>query len=210
MLALSFPSISLKPLQGNVVKLNHSLHEIIFLLLFLSINDLEIICPTASKPQLLNTHRNSLEVHIDEIQRRSLILKKNILVVDDDEINLLVETSYIKKLGFTILSVARNGEEAIIHIKEAASKGEFFDIIFMDCNMPVMDGFDATKILTTMIENETIPNLAVIACTANASSKDCEKCFKSGMIDYIVKPFSKNELNALIKKHSKKITSLKM
>ena len=67
--------------------------------------------------------------------------------------------------------------------------------------MPVMDGFETTKILNQMISNNEIPKLNIIACTANASPIDYEICFKSGMCDYISKPFSKYEIRAKIKKN---------
>ena len=71
----------------------------------------------------------------------------------------------------------------------------------MDCNMPVMDGFEATKILISLMENGEIPRLSIIACTANASPKDFETCFKAGMVDCLLKPFSKNELSVKLKRH---------
>ena len=64
-----------------------------------------------------------------------------------------------------------------------------------------MDGFEATKIIISLIGSGKIPKLSVIACTANASPKDYEICFKTGMVDCPLKPFSKTELSLKIKKH---------
>jgi CheY-like chemotaxis protein len=126
-----------------------------------------------------------------------------ILVVDDDQVNLLVATNYLRSFNKYCFDTANNGQEAIELIKMKSLSGLFYDIVLMDCNMPVMDGFEATNILTNMMEKGKIPKLLVIACTANASSKDFEKCYKSGMIDFIVKPFTKYELDLKLKKHLK-------
>jgi CheY-like chemotaxis protein len=137
------------------------------------------------------------------VKKRGRIQKDiaRILIVDDDQINLLVATNYLKSLDTYAFETASDGRCAIELVKKQALSGVFYDLVLMDCNMPVMDGFEATKILISMIESGEIPRLSVIACTANASPKDHEVCFQSGMVDCILKPFSKNELNMKIKKH---------
>jgi CheY-like chemotaxis protein len=128
----------------------------------------------------------------------------NILVVDDDQINILVAKNFLKCFDDFRFDVANNGADALEIVTKKAEESKYYDIILMDCNMPKMDGFETTRILRQMILNNKIPNLSIIACTANASPIDYEFCFKSGMCDYISKPFSKGELRAKIKKNYQK------
>jgi two-component system, sensor histidine kinase len=123
-----------------------------------------------------------------------------ILVVDDDQINLMVASNFLKNFEEYEFDVAQDGLEALSKITKRAQDQYFYDIILMDCNMPKMDGFEATRIINEMIDNSSIPKLSIIACTANASPLDYEMCFKSGMTDYISKPFSKAQLRAKIQK----------
>jgi CheY-like chemotaxis protein len=167
--------------------------------LILSLDDLEVVCPDDARPQLPNIQKNSsLKDHFDESHRRRLMLTKNILVVDDDEVNLLVETSYIKKFGFKNVVIARNGLEAINHIKEAAERGEFFHIVFMDCNMPVMDGYQASKEIKEMMNIGIIENLTIVAVTANVAVSDCERCLKSGMDHFLTKPIKPDDIEKML------------
>jgi CheY-like chemotaxis protein len=125
----------------------------------------------------------------------------NILVVDDDQINILVAKNFLNSFTDFKFDVANNGSDAINIITNNARENKYYDVILMDCNMPIMDGFETSRVLNQMIINRKIPNLSIIACTANASPLDYEFCFKSGMCDYISKPFSKSELRAKIKKN---------
>ena len=124
----------------------------------------------------------------------------NILVVDDDQINLMVASTFLKQLKEFNFELAHDGIEAIKVLTKRAQENFYFDLILMDCNMPRMDGFEATKIINEMVENRKLPRLSIIACTANASPLDYEMCFKSGMSDYISKPYSKADLSAKIQK----------
>jgi osomolarity two-component system, sensor histidine kinase NIK1 len=68
--------------------------------------------------------------------------------------------------------------------------------------MPVMDGFEASKIILEMNRKKNIKDVVIIATTANVSPVDYEYCFKSGMVDYLAKPFTKNQLRQKIDKYS--------
>ena len=83
--------------------------------------------------------------------------------------------------------VAGNGEEAIVEIEKTE-----VDIILMDCQMPVMDGFEATKIIRNA--KSSIRKVPIIAVTANSTTLDRERCIESGMDDYIPKPIDLDEL----------------
>ena len=121
--------------------------------------------------------------------------KLHLLIVDDDQINLLVITSYLKGLNFITFQIANNGLEAYSKfIESTADSKNNFDIIFMDCNMPGLDGFEATKLINNHASVKSLKEPWIIACTANASEADVKLCFESGMKDYLAKPFTKKEL----------------
>jgi|GEM_PF-2890438 len=100
-----------------------------------------------------------------------------ILLVEDDRVNQMVATKMLHKLGYQV-ETANNGLEAIEQIKR-----HDFDLVFMDMQMPVMDGIEATR----QIRNDN-PDLTIVAMTANAMEQDKEKCLNAGMNDYVTKP----------------------
>ncbi|MBI5373046.1 MAG: response regulator [Sphingobacteriales bacterium] len=120
----------------------------------------------------------------------SILKGKKILLVEDNEMNRLVATTLLNNYG-AVTEEAHNGAEAIRAVKDG-----FYDLILMDVQMPVLNGFDATRIIRQEL-NEFIP---IIALTANAIKGEAEKCLKAGMNDYISKPFGEEELvNAIAK-----------
>ena len=115
-----------------------------------------------------------------------------LLIVDDNEVNRSVMMAMLQKLDCTF-ELAVNGSEAI----ECFMK-ERFDGILMDCQMPVMDGYTATREIRRLeLENEAANavRIPIIAMTANAMKGDREKCLDSGMDDYVSKPIGMNTLN---------------
>lgn len=121
----------------------------------------------------------------------SLASKKTILVVDDDRTNRAVLTAVLKKFGINP-DLAANGKEAV----EASSKRKY-DLILMDCMMPVMDGYEATR---AIIENPNDPNeeTPIIALTANAMKGDRETCIEEDMTDYIPKPIRLPDIKRIL------------
>jgi CheY-like chemotaxis protein len=111
-------------------------------------------------------------------------------LVEDNEINQLVATTFLEGFGCNI-KIANNGQEAVDMIKNQA---ENFDIIFMDIQMPIMNGYEATKIIKT----ELNPNIPIIAMTANAMKDDIKRCLDAGMNKHIGKPVDKNEIEKAI------------
>lgn len=114
----------------------------------------------------------------------------HILIAEDDSMNQEVSMKLLQKFGFKNIDIVENGEEAV-----NALKNKNYDLILMDCQMPKMDGFKATKAIRNELGNTNIP---IIATTANAMVGDKEKCLKSGMNAYVSKPIrSKKLANAL-------------
>lgn len=115
----------------------------------------------------------------------------NLLLVEDNQVNQVVASSMLKKLGHTV-TLAENGKQAL----EALQQGERrFDIVLMDCQMPVMDGYEATR---NIRENPEWQDLPVIAVTANVMQGDRDDCLESGMNDYITKPYNRADLKSII------------
>ncbi|QYJ88117.1 PAS domain S-box protein [Shewanella mesophila] len=104
---------------------------------------------------------------------------KRILLVEDNEMNQEVATEFLEQVG-VILSIAENGQ---IALEKLAMQS--FDLVLMDCQMPVMDGYQTTEALRKNPQFESLP---VIAMTANAMAGDKEMCLRSGMNDHIAKP----------------------
>ncbi|MCZ8520750.1 MULTISPECIES: response regulator [Paenibacillus] len=104
-----------------------------------------------------------------------------ILVAEDNKINQLVLTKMLGKQGHRV-ELAENGEEAV-----ELALGHTYDLIFMDVQMPVMNGFDASRIIRERL-GDACPVL--IAVTANALPGDRERCLEAGMDEYISKPIT--------------------
>ena len=108
--------------------------------------------------------------------------------------NKLVAEGILGKLGF-IADTAENGRQAI-NMLEAGS----YDIVFMDVQMPVMDGYQATRAIRDGKTKAANPNVPIIAMTAHAMKGDREKCLQVGMDDYISKPISPRKLSKVLEK----------
>jgi len=118
-----------------------------------------------------------------------------VLVAEDNIINQKFLEEMLQNLGCDV-SFVENGEEAIKRLEE-----EEFALVFMDCLMPVMDGFVATKEITELKKQGKVSEgLPVIALTANALKGDKERCLQAGMQDYMAKPIRKTELVEMIEK----------
>lgn len=115
------------------------------------------------------------------------IANKKVLVVDDNSMNLLFTKSLLDKSGFETVT-CENGLEAIEQMKSAK-----FDMILMDLHMPKMDGYETSRQIRLMEAGST-EKIPIIALTAAATLNEIKKCFDSGMNDYLVKPFKKEEL----------------
>ena len=119
-------------------------------------------------------------------------LKVRILLVEDNPTNQQVALGILEKLGFRADAVA-NGREAIEALEKAA-----YDLVFMDVQMPVMDGFEATAAIRSGRTAAPDPKIPIIAMTAHAMKGDRERCLEAGMDDYISKPIAPKAMAAVL------------
>lgn len=115
-----------------------------------------------------------------------------VLIVEDNPINQRVAVILATKLGF-VADVAGDGSEALAMIGD-----HDYDLILMDCQMPVMDGFEATKAIRAL--RAKISEVPIIAVTANVMEGQRDKCLAAGMNDYLPKPINKEILSKAVDK----------
>ena len=116
-----------------------------------------------------------------------------LLLVEDELTNRTVALALLNKLGFKV-TLAIDGHEAVE--KSARSS---FDLILMDCQMPIMDGFDATQQIRSR-ENQQGRHIPIIALTANAFESDRKRCLEAGMNDFLAKPYTLEELKSILQR----------
>ncbi|MDH5354361.1 MAG: response regulator [Gammaproteobacteria bacterium] len=120
--------------------------------------------------------------------------KASILLVEDILPNQIIARKLLTNMEFRV-DIANNGREAI-----EAFSNKTYDLILMDCRMPEMDGYDATKAIRSLEKENNTPPIPVIALTANASSDERILCKESGMNDVITKPFKRTDLSSSLLK----------
>ncbi len=119
-----------------------------------------------------------------------------ILVVEDNRINQKVLTHQLINLGYAV-EVAENGAEAVGKVKARR-----YDLIFMDVQMPVMDGYRATQEIRNLAEHSS--SVPIVAVTANAFQSEREKCLFCGMDDYLTKPVDRGRLEETVRRWVKR------
>jgi len=117
-----------------------------------------------------------------------------VLIVEDNRVNQMIISGYLQKHGIKA-EVANNGKIAV----EKMINGHYH-LVFMDCQMPIMDGYIATQMIRESERQSGRPPTPIIAMTGNTLPGDREKCNNSGMDDYLSKPISKEQLAALLEK----------
>lgn len=119
---------------------------------------------------------------------------QRLLVFEDNEINQLVIKEILEKFNLQV-EIAINGEEGIARIKEMIDSEELCDLVLMDIQMPLLDGFQATQIIRHELKLTELP---IIAMTANAMQEDAQRCLQAGMNDHLGKPLNKKRLQELL------------
>jgi PAS domain S-box-containing protein len=117
-------------------------------------------------------------------------LDAKILVVEDNPVNQVILLKHLKLLGFTSIDLANNGLQAV-----AAVDGTDYDLILMDCQMPEMDGFEATSIIRSRNVGKMLP---IIAITALSNLDERERCQASGMNGFLQKPYTRDQLQTML------------
>jgi CheY-like chemotaxis protein len=141
---------------------------------------------TIGKPSTLSKSELTSRTIYDDTHTRQL----HILLVEDNDINRLYAKSILKNWNCEV-DIAENGLVAIEKVKN-----NNYDLVLMDVQMPVMDGYETTRAIRLMdLPKRDTP---IVALTANATKSDVEKCLASGMNDYLAKPFTPDDLHRKI------------
>jgi signal transduction histidine kinase/CheY-like chemotaxis protein len=145
----------------------------------------------AAAPSLSAVVRASAEHYMET----SNVAPRRVLLAEDNVVNAKLAVRLLERLGCRV-DVASNGHEALKMVQSIP-----FDIVFMDCQMPEMDGFEATRAIrawerTSRIgaTSESATRLPIVALTANAMQGDRDRCIEAGMDDYITKPLARSDL----------------
>jgi CheY-like chemotaxis protein len=129
----------------------------------------------------------------DQYLETTRITPRRVLLAEDNVVNAKLAVRLLERLGCRV-DVASNGHEALKMVQSIP-----FDIVFMDCQMPEMDGFEATRAIrawerTSRTAASPATRLPIVALTANAMQGDRERCLTAGMDDYITKPLARSDL----------------
>ena len=143
--------------------------------------------------QLLKQNTEILNVNNEDFSN------KRLLIVEDNELNLEIAMKIISRYGFMVES-ARDGSEAVDMIKK--SKVGYYDLVLMDIQMPVMDGYTATTKIRAL-KNKALSNIPIVAMTANAFEEDKKKALECGMNGHLSKPINIQKLLEVMKNFMK-------
>ncbi len=150
-------------------------------------------CLVLAKPLVQSEVFNALMGYVAEIPTRQVITGETtalssalsnarVLLVEDNQINVVVAKGLIELYG-PMVEVAEHGEVALDMLKK-----HDYDMVFMDCQMPIMDGYECTRLIREDTSGLFDPDIPIVAMTANAMRGDKEKCLAVGMNDYLAKP----------------------
>jgi PAS domain S-box-containing protein len=145
----------------------------------------------------INTRKESAEAQNESFEGAQILL------AEDNPTNQMVATTMLEKMGCHV-TPAGNGHEVVRLIKQ-----RHFDLIFMDCEMPEMDGFEATRTIRVLEKRESFEKTPIVAFTAHAIKGDDQKCYAAGMDDYITKPIKKQAMITVLNKWLSAASSLK-
>lgn len=120
-------------------------------------------------------------------------LRGRVLIAEDNESNLIVARAHLERAGVKVSTVS-DGRQALEMLAD-----ERFDLVLMDCQMPLLDGFEATRLLRQREQGSGL-HLPVVALTANAMPGDRARCMEAGMDDYLTKPYSGDEMLAILQR----------
>src|SRR5262249_51445601 len=141
-----------------------------------------LVRDTLREPTHATSHGDAMAPPRAGVADPANLAGRTVLMVEDNAVNQMVCGEMLTELGVNYI-VASNGIEALNKMQSAS-----FDAVLMDCLMPEMDGYTATRELRRMMAAGEIRTTPIIALTANAMSDDRQKCLAAGMHDYVAKP----------------------
>jgi signal transduction histidine kinase/DNA-binding response OmpR family regulator len=135
--------------------------------------------------------------HAESFLEATKVTARRVLLAEDNVVNAKLAVRLLERLGCRV-DVAGNGHEALKMVQSIP-----FDLVFMDCQMPEMDGFEATRAIrawerASRIDPSPATRLPIVALTANAMQGDRERCLEAGMDDYITKPLARADLQRVL------------
>ena len=159
-----------------------------------SLQSTEAVRENGSEEKTEYTELNNISEELSKGEELELFMGKRILLVEDNELNREIAMEILKEYGF-IVEEAEDGTVAVEMISN--SKNGYYDIILMDIQMPIMDGYEATKCIRNL-DNKALADIPILAMTANAFDEDRKSVLDSGMNGHIDKPVDIGKLlNAL-------------
>ena len=155
----------------------------------------DIVLPLrqASLNQEFSYRRTVEHRELETGTNETLVVGRHILVAEDNPVNAQVTEQMLRNLGHDV-TVAVNGEMVMALWQQG------FDLILMDCLMPVMDGYNATRNIRKL-EREGGRRIPIVALTANAMNNEKDKCLAAGMDDYLAKPIRLHQLDGVLRRH---------
>ena len=139
--------------------------------------------------------QDKAQIELENARQKELFAERKILLVEDNALNLEIAKKLLTGQGF-LIDEARNGQEAVDKI--AASRTGEYAVVLMDIQMPIMDGYEATKAIRDL-DNRMLANVPIVAMTANAFGEERKKAFACGMNGYVTKPIDINVLFETLK-----------
>ncbi|KAL9126029.1 MAG: hypothetical protein Q9217_004850 [Psora testacea] len=134
-------------------------------------------------------------VDLSKISRDQL----HICIAEDNPINQKIAVSFVTKFGFKSKAYS-DGLQAVEALRRASKENYPFHLVLMDCQMPVLDGYDATRLIRKD-EDPVVRSVLIVAMTASAIQGDKEKCLEAGMNDYLAKPVRANILKSMLEEY---------
>jgi len=156
---------------------------------------LPVAIPNTEEIKALTASRKFIKTYEkpDDSQKLSEKIPLSILLAEDSVVNQILASKMLKKLGYEDVDIASDGLEVIENMRKKR-----YDLVFMDVQMPRMDGLEASQQILKTWSGEEAP--LIVALTANALPEDRERCIDAGMKDYVAKPFKLDDLRNIIGK----------
>jgi len=145
------------------------------------------------QPLMQDTEQIELQIEDEQVSKP----ERNILLVDDDIFGLMAARETLKGHDFTCY-LAHNGKEAVEKVYFLKADGISLDLILMDCEMPIMDGFEATSLLVHAMDRGEIPIVPIVGLSGNDGEEFLDKCKKTEMASHVCKPLTEKHIREIL------------